>query len=276
MDKTLEISEEEKKERILKRKEFELPQTRFNFINDHFGFRKGKVHTLISPSGSGKSTLTRSLLLDAATKIKACLYSTEEDFNDTTTMISMRNYSNDVLKNITFIHEGTDIAKKINLDEWIRILEVNILNSKSEILFFDNLTTSDFYEPKKPDEQALVFSELRSLSARLNIPIFIIAHTASTVKDDQQGLIRAEDVWGSKSPARKSQFLYIYQRLIGKASQTGETTPSYGIIRVVKARGYDTHEIYLLNYKHENSEYFGDVKIPNNKFKEIYDSRFKL
>lgn len=275
MENNLTLTEEEKAIRLGKRASFEMPKTRFNFINDHFGLRKGKVHTLISSSGAGKSTLARSILLDMAEKNKVFLYSSEEDLEDTTTMISMRGYSNEVLKNVTFFHEG-EMEKKIDLQEFIRVLEVRILNSQSQILFFDNLTTSDFYEPLKQQDQSRVFSELRSLAQRLNVPVFLIAHTASSVRDDSQALIRAEDIWGSKSPSRKSQFLYVYQRLIGQASASGMTTPSWGIIRVLKARGYDTNEVYLLNYKFESSEYTGDMKIPNTKFKEIYDERFKL
>lgn len=273
LDLTFEDSEKEQK--LKHRVSFELPETRFSFVNNHFGFRKGKIHTLISSSGAGKSTLARSLLLDVASKEKVFLYSSEEDLDDTKTMLFMRDIQNDILKNISFMHEG-EFSKKESLEEFLRVLEVQILNTKSKILFFDNITTSDFYEPHSPSKQAGVFAALRDLAARLNIPFFLIAHTISTVKDDQQSLIKAEDIWGSKSPARKSQFLYVYQRLIGESSATGLTTPMYGIVRTLKARGYDTHEMYLLKYNHESSEYTGDSRIPNSKFKEIYDSRFKL
>jgi len=44
----------------------------------------------------------------------------------------------------------------------------------------------------------------------------------------------------------------------------------------LKGRGYDVGNIYLLDYDFNKNEYYGDVKIPNTKFKEIYDERFKL
>ena len=36
----------------------------FNFISSHNGFRKGKLHLILSDTGTGKSTLIRSLMYD--------------------------------------------------------------------------------------------------------------------------------------------------------------------------------------------------------------------
>lgn len=276
MEQTLEMSKELRDVNQLERLSFEFPKSRFTFINDHYGLRKGKVHTLISSSGVGKSTLSRSLIFDMAKENKVFLYSTEEDLKDTQTMFAMRDADNAILKNIIFCHEGDLEKETSDVNEWLRLLEVKIKNSKCDILFFDNITTSSFYETKKPDVQAQIFSSLRVLARDCAIPLFLIAHTASTVRDDSQTLIRAEDIFGSKSPSRKSQFLYVYQRIIGQSSPTGLTTPSYPLIRVLKARGYDTQNIYLLGYDFQKNEYTGDAQIPNAKFKEIYDERFKL
>ena len=161
-------------------------------------------------------------------------------------------------------------------DEWLRILELKIKNSDCEIFFFDNLTTTWFYEPQKPDKQSEVFSKLREILKDCNIPGFFIAHMSSQVKD-QNALLRANDIFGSKSPARKSEFVYIYQLFIAKSSGSGDTAPiTDPIIRVPKARGFDAHGIYLLNYNHGKKEYYNDIKIPNEKMKDIVSNAFKL
>ena len=38
--------------------------SRYHFLKDHNGIRRGEVHTLTSPKGSGKSTLVRTIQLD--------------------------------------------------------------------------------------------------------------------------------------------------------------------------------------------------------------------
>ena len=39
-------------------------RTNYHFLQNHNGWRRGKVHTLLGVSGGGKSTVVRSLLFD--------------------------------------------------------------------------------------------------------------------------------------------------------------------------------------------------------------------
>ena len=99
---------------------------------------------------------------------------------------------------------------------------------------------------------------------------------SSQVKDPNS-LLRANDIFGSKSPARKSEFVYIYQLFIAKSSPSGDTAMvADPLVRVPKARGFDPNGIYLLNYDHNKKEYYNDIKIPNEKMKDIAKNAFKL
>lgn len=164
-------------------KNFELPETRFSFINDHKGLRPGKRHVLLGTTGTGKSTLTRSLVLDLALKTKVVLYSTEETLEDTKTMFAMRNVSDEILKNIEFIFEG-DIQQQMkasglsdSLVEWKRLMAIKILNSKSHVLFFDNITTSSFYDGVQYQQSISFLETINELIAEVNCAFFVVAHT---------------------------------------------------------------------------------------------------
>lgn len=274
---SLEISEGE---RISLKQDLYTPHFengRFNFLNDHFGLRKQCIHLLMGTSGQGKTTLSRSVIYDVAKNYKVFNYCSEETLEQTKTMFALRGTENEVLKNILFYHESTaSTDSKDNIDEWLRILEVKIMNSKTKIFFFDNITTSKFYDPMKPDVQSKVVDGLMKILKSCDVPGFFVAHTANGVKDDQQALFSTSDIRGGKAITNRAEFVYAYQKFTGAASSSGETSPTYGTIRNLKARNYDVGHTYLLSYDFNKREYTGDIKIPNTRFKEIYDARFKL
>jgi hypothetical protein len=228
-------------------------------------------------SGQGKTTIARSVMTDIAKHHKIFFYGSEETLEQTQAMFSLRGTENEVLKNFFFCHE-LDIKKECNGDvnEWLRLLELKIMNERCEVLFFDNITTSCFYDGAKPDVQSKVVDGIMQILKSCNVAGFFIAHTANGVKDDQQALFSTSDVRGGKAITNRAEFVYAYQKFVGAATATGSTTPTYGTIRNLKARNYDVGSTFLLSYNFDKREYTGDVKIPNTKFKEIYDARFKL
>jgi hypothetical protein len=274
---TLKISQEEKSKLLDARKNAHYCTTRFGFLNDHFGLRKKCFHLLMGTAGTGKSTLARSVLFDLAKKHKVFFYCSEETLEQTKTMYALRDADNAALENIVFYHEReAEKDTNYNAVEWLRLLELKIINNKCDVLFFDNLTTSSFYDPKKPQEQSSIVTKLFNILNSCNIAGFFVAHTQNGVKDDQQGLISTSDIRGSKQLTNKAEFVYIYQKFICPPSGQNKSPTTYGTVRNLKARGYDVGDCYLLDYDFNRNEYYGDVKIPNTKFKEIYDERFKL
>lgn len=268
---------EELKEKL---NSFDLPETRFSFINDHKGFRAGKRHVLIGTTGTGKSTLTRSLLLDVCATENVLLYSTEESLEDTKAMFALRGLNNLALRNLTFVSES-EILKAtneniFNLDEWRRILGVKLLNSGAKMLFFDNITTSTYYDSPPIPEKLKFLNIIDSLAAEFNIAVFIVAHTKKGIKDDQQTLITADDIAGPNKLATNSPYLYIYQQLACVNEMTS-TLDIYGTIKVKKARlTGEVNNYYLLEYNYDRKEYTGDLKIAFSRFNELYNKRARL
>lgn len=267
---------EDRDERLEKLTQFEYAETRFGFINDHFGFRKGKVHLLLGTTGSGKSTLTRSLLLDVAKHHKVLLWSTEESREETIDMLAKRNVGGEFLKNIKFIDEDKLIQnanlKLTDVDELLRIIGAQVINFGAELIILDNITTSQFYS--NYEVQLQLINGIRSLVQFLEVPVLIVAHTQKSVKDDQRDLIGPNDIMGPKTLADKAQYQYVYQKFVlpgfgGDGSQ--------GVIRVVKGRGVgNIGNIYFLRFNFDTLEYTSDYKVVFNDFKELFKRRAKL
>lgn len=272
------LAVDDREERIALLKTNHFRDTRFNFINKHHGLKPGQKHVLLGTSGTGKSTLSRSLLIDLAYSHNILFYSSEESIEETKNMMALRGASNEALKNIEFVHEDEllkECKSNLNVDEWRRIMAIRLMNCDAEIFFFDNITTSDFYDGVSiPSAKSFVLA-IDSLIKEFNIPILIVAHTKTGIKDDQQTLIGPDDIRGPKSLTNKCQFLYVYQRI--NFTDIMGLPQSFGFIRVIKGRGLsNVNSIYMLVYNSERREYMGDDEISFEKFNNFYKTRNKL
>lgn len=276
---SLVIPVEEKNKIIKDAKTNYFESAGFNFIKDHVGFRKGKKHLLIGTTGSGKSTLSRAICLNVARDKKVFWYSTEETFNDMIKAFHDSEVDDSILKNITFFSE---YDKEINAKNFIKILSQKIIESESEILFFDNITTSLFYPNGDVTEQDKIFINLSAMVDHLNIPLFIIAHTAGGVKDLQKELFTADNVKGSKTIANKCEYVYAYQLItyieqVSVFSNNFDNEIKLGFVRVLKSRGGDnSNSVYSLVYNKDKRSYLSDSKISFDKFNSFYEKRIKL
>lgn len=273
----IDFTEEEGKELIRKATEFELPETRFNFVNDHSGFRKGNIHVLMGTTGQGKSTLARSLLLDMASKVKVFLFSTEETLEQTKTMLARRDITTTQKTNLQFLHQRElEEYSSGDLKEALRILEIKIMNWGSGIFIFDNITTWRMYDQATPQMQGEISNKMSKMLLDCNIPGLFVAHTAANVRDDQKAKITPDQIRGAKTLAISAEFIYAYQRIIQKAGP-GQATPIYGFVNTTKARGYGTnYKHYLLGFDWNKSEYVNDKVITNDEYKKIFDEQFTL
>jgi KaiC/GvpD/RAD55 family RecA-like ATPase len=266
----------EKEKLLAEANSYKLTVSRFEFINSHKGLRPNSRHVLLGTSGTGKSTLTRSIILDSCRNHNVLLYSTEENLNDVKTLLAMRDVTNEEISNLNFLYEDDILSKcKKDLNEWKRIVGVKILNSKSEILFIDNITTSDFYTGVDYNFAISFLNAIDDLMREFNLAVFIVAHTKKGIKDDQQSLITGDDVMGPMTLTNKSPYLYIYQLILGQSE--GSSTPTFPIIRVKKSRiSGSPNAVYLLKYDHQRKEYISDSEIQYKLFSEIYEKRIKL
>lgn len=253
-----------------------FPEVRFNFIREHNGLRPGKKHVVISTTGTGKSTIARTIVKDCAKTHPVLVYSSEEDRSDCIHLFDKSETPKEITDNIHLLEEVNvlDKIKTSDYDSFFSIIAKNIIETGSKAFFFDNITTSDFYDCKSPAEQVRFSNKLSAMVKLLNVPAIIVAHSQSQIKDDQQTLIGAEDIRGSKSISNKAEYFYVYQRL--KIHHDGNEI-FYPIIRVVKSRlGNNTHDIYRLHFSYSKKEYYEDKKISFKEFKEAYEARIRL
>jgi len=250
----------------------------FRFIEDHFGLRRGQRHMLLGTTGQGKSTLSRSVLLQYAKHHRVLLYSTEEDKEATETAFAEAGAIGELSSNVSFVYEKELLQeiKKNQAESWKNIMLAKIKDSKSEILFFDNLTTSSFYDGQDKYSQTSDFQScLESVFEEAKIPCFVVAHTRAGIKNDQLASIEADDVRGPKNNANKVQYLYTIQVIRGQTK--GLSVPTYAVVKVIKARGVgNKNGIYLLDFDHEKRQYTGDARITHMELAEIFKNREKL
>jgi len=264
----------EQEQRKLATKSFQFKPSGFSFLDDHYGLRRGVRHVLMGASGKGKSTLARSILLAYAKNHKILLYSSEETESQTRDMLSQIKGSADISPNISFLCEKqlVEDVETNDVKRWAEIVKAQIKINDCEIMFFDNLTTSDFYEGQRFDQSMAFLRALDSVYIKLDIPCFIVAHTKAGIKNDQTTSIEPDDIKGFKSATNKAEYLYTFQTIHGKTQ--GMATPVYPILKVVKGRGIsNVGSTYLLDYDHESRSYTGDAKESFAKLNEIFKNR---
>ena len=259
----------------------------FNFLKEHKSLRRGKKHLLLGTAGSGKSTLARAVAFNIARKQKIMWYSSEESYDDMITALSFSKELPESLCNVEFRDEAEFIKTHgENVDSFLSALVKDFIESGCEVLFFDNITTSNFYEMQKLDIQKKFFMRLSNVFVELNKPLFLVAHTSSGVKDLQGDLFTATDIRGGKMPALKCEYIYAYQ-IINWASKKKDSS-KYNVgedlqdnktafVRVLKSRQHNNGGcVYRLDYDNNKRKYVGDKKINFCKFKDVYDLRLKL
>ena len=197
--KNLSITEIERTELVEKNQLAEYYVGDFNHLSDHKTLRRGKKHLIIGTTGSGKSTLVRAIAFSVARKKKIMWYSSEEDYEDMKTAISFSGELPESLNNIEFREENGYIEKhKDDYKSFLNDLIKDFIENGCEVLFFDNLTTSAFYEGLGFDDQKKFFMMLSNIFLKLNKPIYFVAHTNAGTKDLQSELFTANDIRGNK------------------------------------------------------------------------------
>lgn len=262
------------------RQERQFHDTKFSFLNDHAGLRRCAKHLIIGTSGSGKTSLTRGVLADLIRNTKVMLYSTEESMEDTVAALHRMKLSEHDVKNLSFLQER-DVLAAVGRDpskayEAAKIIGAAMLNAGAQILLFDNITTSDFYDGMKIEQAKDFVTEISEMIRMVRVPAVIVAHTSAGVRDDQQALIDPADIRGPKTLSNRAEFLYVYQKF-NTVDEKGNFK-SFGTIRVRKARGYpeSMEKIYFLEFDSQTASYTHDKSVEFKAFNEVYEKRARL
>jgi KaiC/GvpD/RAD55 family RecA-like ATPase len=246
----------------------------FSFLNCHRSYRPGAMHLLIGVSGGGKSTATRSLMLDVIEENpdkKVLIWLSEESKEDYFTEFAQDEIIDfKVFENMTIISE-IDIIKKygdIKPSDLFKNLEVQIPNY--DIVFLDNITTSNFYAHGNPREQTQVVLKLKGFCSANKKPLVIMAHTAGGVTENNTKILDPNDIRGNKTIVNVSEFLYILQMF-----QIGESRCS--TIRIQKHRSQNVdNRFYRFVYSSMRRRYTHDVRIQFSEFKKLFKMRDQL
>lgn len=251
---------------------FYFPQTRFNFIQNHNGFRPSCLHVLLGTTGAGKTTLTRTILQDICKDKKVLWYSTEETHEQ---FQAQNAYSGFVdYENIRFFSEH-DVIERLNndtsnLDGFIKQFEWAIAEHAPDIIFFDNITTSVFYD-QNPKAKDLTL-QLRSLIRRYNFPMFLVAHTGSHIKENQW--FSAADIRGVRNIAVTAEYLYCLMRF--RAEREGQVK-LWSFVHVDKSRLHGGgKEVYRLAYDQTSRTIISDTQMSYDAFREFVKGHSKL
>ncbi len=214
---------------------FFFEPTRFDFLRAHKGFRPGKMHMLLAPISVGKSSLTRSILCDISQKHRVLYLSTEETEKDFRIQCAYLK-STPNFENITWRDEDdflSAIGRSSDLiSAYINKLDWALVESRAEILFFDNVTVSKAHREIKLAEDFAC--ALRVLMVKRNIPFFVVGHTSTGIKENM--MFESGDMRGVRTLAIKAEYLYCMARF----AQTIENhTTLSNFLRVDKSRAHE-------------------------------------
>ena len=248
----------------------------FHFLNEHKGWRPGKVHTIVAPTHSGKSTMTRSLiwdwLINSPPYEKAFIWLSEETSEDFKAEFAKLRLPQDLTHRL-IIGSEQDIAQGLTHKKLLFSESLETINPS--IVFFDNVTTSEFYFGRRLEEQASFAMFIKRKCKETNVPFIIIAHSGGAVQMNKR-LIELNDIRGGKDIVNITEFAYILQRfrVIDPMTKSEHYFPT---IRIEKHRGYTCDNLlFRLRFNRETVTFMEDKAIPWSEFKEAFKEQVSL
>lgn len=271
MARTAAISSSERYRRIAEAKDQRFFSA-YPLLNEHNGWRDGKLHLFVAPTGAGKSTLTRSLLLDSlvseGNKFKSGVWLTEETIDEFVTEINHIDMPDKISSRMVI--ESEQEMKFSSVEQWMLELKKFVEENGLDLLFLDNITTSIYYNDAKANEQGRVVRSLKRLAQIMDIPIVILAHTSSEITETYPRLINLENIRGSKNLPNMVEFAYIIQPFIYEGQK-------HTFVRIAKHRGQDVKERLFKFYYYSSKKVYGKCEVkPWEQFKELFNKRERL
>lgn len=244
-------------------------KSKFGFLQSHLGLRPGKMHLLLSTSGAGKSSLTRALMKETSMGHKISIYLSEESTTDFQTYLAQAAVPERCIKNMNVFSEfDKENCQKSSSEMFDAFSE--FAQQRADVFFFDNITTSIFYNNHKNAVQSAVARKIKQMTAKMGYAMFMVAHTANNISDYNQQVLTVNDLRGDKTLSNEMEFFYGFQRF-----KIGEE--SFAVIRVLKSRNPSSDwEWFELDYSQSGKIYTGDRKITFSELKDGYNARNRL
>ena len=251
----------------------------YKFLMEHNGHRPGAIHLYMGVSHGGKSTLIRSLIWDALRRCpadkKVLVWLSEETEHDFLIEFIMAGHTlpkDDLITLISklLIHsemKWPEFFKRGDIENKNDYMRETFARDDIDIIFYDNITTSEFYCDNHPSEQSTFVWELKELISNVKTPLILVAHTASEISENTPRFISMTDIRGSKTIVNLVQFFYILQRFSIEDTY-------FPTLRILKHRGQTVKDtMYYLYFDKEKNIYNKDKKIDFNSIKEAFRQR---
>jgi hypothetical protein len=243
--------------------------TRFGFLSETKGLRRGYITGILGTTSAGKSTLLKSIVVDTCKVEKVLVYLSEETGDDYSTGIACvdSNFNGD---NIYFFSEKIMSREDRqthfkNAVTGFDFLKDKIIRSNCPVVFIDNLTTSAVYKTIGVNAQEHFIAAIGNLAQELNIAIVYLLHTDSRITEGNRNFIEGENVRGNKQAFIGADYFYIMQRF-----PVGNTF--FCFIRIRKHRFSPIKNIYYkLHY--ENYHYEKDSILSFETINESFSMR---
>ena len=238
--------------------------SRYEFLKGHNGIRPNCLHGLIGTTGSGKSTLLKCIITEAAAGANVLVWLSEENVVEYQELINKLDKS--VLGNIKFVEEKELSSEyKENQDDFLERFDQLAEESKAEIIFIDNITTSAFYNSRFGFYGQQKTSEYLIQFVKRRCSVFYVAHTRSEVTDNYGKVITPEDIRGSKELPLVTEYFYGVQKFTSEDNQ-------YNVLKVSKYRHHEAASGWYA-LKFEKGAYTGDAKVPFFVINRIFKGR---
>ncbi len=239
------------------------------------GIRPAQLHGLMGTTGSGKSTLAKSIIAEVSEYTTTLIWLSEETVKEYQSGIKRAaillglDYKK-CLANLRFIEEkNLDEFFVKNQSDMFQMFEDMIIESECQVVFIDNMSTSNFYSDEiKVAGQNKTSVFMSKITKKLNVAIFYLIHTSKPIHDNMDRLITKEDVRGSQKLPIMSEYFYVFQ----KFTVNEQVFP---IIRIDKHRHHRVkNKFYLLGYDKE--AYRFDKQIEFEELNKIFLKRDRL
>lgn len=241
--------------------------TRLQFLMSVSGLKQSFVTVLLGNTSSGKSTLIRSVIADILEnndKTKVSCFLSEETCMEYKLELFKAFNTSDFSDRMAFYSE-----QDCRTDEEKKLMLYDAFSDSSEVLIFDNITTSALYASKTPQDQTDFSNLLKSATKRTNKALVCVAHTNNVEKNGAR-LVGTGDVRGSKNISNIAEFFFINHQITISDSRLN-------FIQIEKHRGQSPEsDIFQLVFNKKRNLYTTDLPISFSNFKDIYKTRNKI